>query len=272
MSDAPAPAPIVPLPVRRRRLAHESTDSYIRRLAAANGTSASTVRLWLLEQGILPAGFDRDEWFAAWALLAGGSAARRRMRDGGPRVTERALCVRCARGEDASGQLTGLGLICLKHRVWIAPYDGGIADAASHRAERQFRAELVPAGLELPSAEMRFAQRLVALSVTPRWIAAHHSAGGTRSLPAALYPSQVAIASALFVRDGLHEIAREQDGGNLVACTEWIAAHIDRLSPVDEPWRAGALLGHAARTCAGLDTSAEFGHRAITNVLERLSR
>lgn len=272
MSDSPASTPIAPLPVRRRRLAHESMDSYIRRLAAANGTTASTVRLWLLEQGILSPGFDRQAWFAAWTSLAGRPAAHRRKRHGVPRVTERALCVRCARGEDASGQLTGLGLICLKHSAWIDPHDGSTADAAFQRVERQFRAQLAPAGLELASVEMRFAQRLVALTVTPCWIATHHSSRGTRSVPAALYAPQVGIACALFVRDGLREIACGEEKRDLVPCTEWIAAHIDRLSPIDEPWRAGALLSHAAHTCAQINAHAELSHSAVADVLERLAR
>lgn len=272
MSDRAAPASIGPLPVRRKRFAHESADSYIRRLAAANGTTALTVRRWLVEQRILAPVFDVDDWLRVWADLAGRSTPQRRECNAAPRAAERALCMRCTRGEDASGQLGGLGLICLKHRVWIDPRDGSAADPASATAERRFRTVLAATGVELHSVQMRFAQRLVALAVTPRWVSARHASLRTRSLPAALYSSQVEIACALFVRDGLREIACGEEKGDLVPCTEWIAAHIDRLSPVDEPWRAGALLSHAAHTCAQINAHAELSHSAVADVLERLAR
>jgi len=58
-------------------------------------------------------------------------------------VTERALCLRCTRGEPARGRLPELGMVCIRHRQWLGSPQ---ADLHNYRpaliAERQFRHHL----------------------------------------------------------------------------------------------------------------------------------
>lgn len=265
------PLPLAPLPVRRRRLDQESVSSYVRRLAAANGTDAITVRHWLVEQLHIPARFTDEQWLSVWGQLAARPALADGSTPADARIVARPLCIRCARGEYATGQLAGVGLICLKHRAWISAIDGSNADSLDERAERRFRQELVPAGIEFGFVQMRFAQRLAALAVSPTWVAARHRTHGTRSLAAALFDVQVRIACELFPRHALMELSRATGRARLTGCERWVAAQIHGLTSADEPWRAGGLLAHAARAYSSLDEQSVQAEAAVADILERLT-
>lgn len=271
-------APVRPLPVGVKRFEYESMDSFIRRLAEANGADVHVVETWLIQQGSLSPFFDREHWFQVWLHLAGDLQA-------GPHQVfssaagaatslgvDRPLCRRCSHGEYASGDLTRLGLVCLRHRVWIDPHDGVHADDESIRAERRFRKNLMKRNLSLWSPEMRFARRLVLLTVTPAWIGAHRASNGRHSAYSAVYAAQVTIAIDLFERDELATLASIVGAHGLVLCTEWIRKRIDRLSVADEPWRAGAVLSQLVHFLDPGHTLPHVGDPALTDILERLSR
>lgn len=271
-------APVRPLPVGVKRFEYESMDSFIRRLAAANGADVRVVETWLIQQGSLSPVFDREHWFQVWLHLAGN------LQNGPHQVlpvasgaatapgVDRPLCRRCSHGDYASGDLTRLGLVCLRHRVWIDPHDGVHADEESIRAERRFRKNLMKRNLSLWSPEMRFARRLVLLTVTPAWMEAHRGSHGRLSAYSAAYAAQVAIAVDLFERHELAALASDPGAHSLVGCTDWLRKRIDRLSAADEPWRAGAVLSQLIHFLDHRDTLPHVGDPALTDILERLSR
>lgn len=187
-------------------------------------------------------------------------------------MPDRTLCLRCTRGQRASGPLSRWGLVCVEHGCWIAAGDGHRADVRSLRAERLFRRELVRSGITLESAELRFAQRLVFLTIGPRWIEKQHRDHATGSPRAAVYASQVTIAVDLFVRDGLKELARHPTGHRLEPCAEWIAARIEAITSRAEPWRAGALLNHLIIQQERAQSTPDLTGGTRADILHRLTR
>lgn len=244
--SATAPLPIQldalnPLPIRLKRVHHESMDSYIRRVANANGTTATTVGIWLHETGVLPKTISRATWHQAWDRLSGEGCLEYEARRPGT-IPDRALCRFCARGVSASGQLPRWGLVCLRHRCWIDPHDGGAATRAELKAERHFRTELARRDLHMESARMEFALRLVALAVSPRWLRDNAAHGSAQTLRAQLFAPQVKIAVDLFASDELVTMARTEPAPGLVVLEKWIKERIENLGLSGEPWRAAGLM------------------------------
>lgn len=113
---------ITPLPVRTRLYHGETLDSYIQQQAARNFCMPSDVDRALRERGIVKSKNRRDPArVQAWLELAGTSAERFTAPEYvlDQEVTERVLCLRCTRGEPARGKLTGIGLVCIRHRRWL---------------------------------------------------------------------------------------------------------------------------------------------------------
>lgn len=275
MTDSPTfirPEHLSPLPVRLRRFAYESMDSYIRRSVRANGITVDVVRQWLIQQGALIPDVDQDGWYSAWYALGALHQRRSRSRTNVPVVAERQLCTRCTHGEYASGPLAQYGLVCLKHRCWIDPRDGGNVDGDSLAAEKLFRRELVSQGFTLESPEMRFTLRLTRLAVDQRWFDVQLRNRGTQSAAGALFVPQVTLAAALFVGDGLTTLSGAPVGERLLPCTQWIAQHVDGISSNGEPWRAGALLSHLILEYQRIEVVPDSRGGTHTDVLQRLSR
>lgn len=257
---------IRPLPIRIKQVHNESMDSYIRRLATANATSATTIGVWLQETGILSPIVTKATWHAAWRRLAGQSTTRHSHADQPPAL-DRRLCPRCSRGQSASGQIPGWGLICLRHSSWIDPRDGAHSNQSETQAERAFRRAMVPRGLRIESPQMEFALHLVALAVTPSWIAAQAQRHGHRTLRAQLFVPQVRIAIDLFDHDQLRALTLTKPGQRLMLCEEWLQQRINGLGITDEPWRGAGLLSTCVQQLAEAGTSVD-----IDQVLHRLSR
>ncbi len=257
---------IHPLPIRVKQVHNESMDSYIRRLARANATSATIVGAWLQETGVLSPIVTEATWHAAWRRLAGQSTTPR-ARVNQPFAVDRPLCPRCSQGQPASGQLPAWGLICLRHSSWIDPHDGARTSRSETQAERAFRRAMVPRGLRIESPQMGFALRLVALAVTPSWIAAQAQHRGSRSLRARLFVPQVRIAIDLFDHEQLGALTQTKPGQRLVLCEEWVQQRINGLGITDEPWRAAGLLCTCIQQVGEASTSFD-----VDQVLHRLSR
>lgn len=230
-----------PLPVRLKRVHHESTDSYIRRVANANATTATTVGIWLHETGVLPRTTSRSTWYQVWDRLSGERSIEYEPSRPGT-IPDRALCRLCARGVSASGQLPRWGLICLRHSCWIDPRDGGAATRAELKAERRFRMELARRDLHMESPRMEFALRLVALAVSPRWLCDSAAHGSAQTLRAQLFAPQVKIAVDLFANDELAAMARTESAPGLIVLEKWIEERIENVGLSGEPWRAAGLL------------------------------
>ena len=263
--EAVHPQGIRPLPVRLKRSHGESTDSYIRRVARANGTTASTVGIWLREAGIVPRTITRATWYQIWTCLTGDTQPSQDAAIVGG--LDRALCMRCSRGATASGKMPRSGLICLRHRCWIDSHDGSAVVGDELRAEREFRTKLAPMGVRIESAHMLFALRLVALAVNPRWVADSARRGSGRTLHAQLFVPQVAVAVSLFAHDELAAMARAELDLSLAVGEEWVRKRIQRLTVDEELWRAASLL----RTC--VQEIIDHGPRLDLNqLLYRLSR
>ena len=231
---------IAPLPIRVRRVYNESMDSYIRRLASANGVTAVDVGRWLRESAILPRELSKATWYAAWARL-GDLPPKSLPGDPGPGV-DRALCRRCSHGQRVEGRMPAWGLICLRHGCWIDPADGSSMRQTELRAERAFRRTLSSSGLHMESPGLQFALRLASLAVSPDWLDARTHRHGFRSLRASLFPAQVRIAADLFRHDELAALRSTEPGRRLESCERWLACRIAGLGERDEPWRAAGIL------------------------------
>lgn len=256
---------IQPMPVRIKRVHCESTDSYIRRVAHANGTTASTVGIWLHEAGIVPRTISRATWYRTWSYLADDIQSGRFAAPTG--ALDRTLCRRCSRGASASGQMPRFGLICLRHRCWIDPCDGSLATREELRSEREFRTKLAPIGVHIESAHMQFALRLVALAVSPRWVADSAQRGSGRTLQSQLFVPQVAVAVDLFAHNELVAMAQAELGLSLAVGEEWVKERIQRFRVGEEPWRAAALLQTTVQEIV------DYGPRLnLSQLLYRLSR
>jgi hypothetical protein len=94
-------------------------------------------------------------------------------------VTTRDLCLRCTRGNPATGRLPHLGWVCLRHRCWTSQPQrpvGQVYHRDGYRltrrvlsspvlaAERAFRAHLAPLGVLVDSPLMLFALELAHLT------------------------------------------------------------------------------------------------------------
>lgn len=247
-------------------------SSYIYRLAAANGTDVQVVRRWLIQTGALGPFPDQDSWDIAWRALGNVHPARSEHEPSTVDVADRLLCLRCTHGQRASGRLARSGLVCAKHGCWIDPVDGSRADPQSLHTERRFRHVLVPAGMTIESPELRFAQRLVLLTIDRQWIEQEQQRIAVHSTRAAIYAPQVEIAAALFVGDELAALARERPGQRLAPSTDWVASHIGRLSSRSEPWRAGALLSHPLVELERAQSLSELAGGVRADILHRLAR
>lgn len=137
---------ITPLPVRTRPYHGETLDSYIQRHAARNFCMPSDVDRALRERGVVKSKNRRDPArVQAWLDLADVPASRFTTPDYvlDQEVTERALCLRCTRGEPARGKLTRVGLVCARHRLWLgSPQIDLHVYFPAVAAERHFRRHL----------------------------------------------------------------------------------------------------------------------------------
>lgn len=193
---------IAPLPVRTRLYHGENLDSYVRRHAARNFCVSSDVDRALRERGVVRSKQRRNpERLQAWRDLGGlrldAFSAPEYVLD--QEVTERALCIRCTRGEPARGRLAGVGLVCVRHRRWLgSPQIDLHGYYPALAAERHFRRHLGPRDVLHDSLPMLIGRECASPGIIgSREIARRRNQFGIDDVNALTYPEQVKIARLL---------------------------------------------------------------------------
>lgn len=250
------------LPIRTRRFHRESPSSFIRRAAATNGLTIAVVAAWSTQQGYFAAR-DRDEWLSLWSALSGTNLRASDHERAGAHVADRPLCLRCTRGISASGNYADWGLVCLRHRVWIDPDDGRLVGHEDLVAERGFRHAATQFAITVQGSEMRLALRIAAALGGRRYV---DGRVGATSVPAKLFPLQVAIAVALTSMD----VTSPPDPG-LEASMDWIRCHVPPTAVGDEPWRAAAIVSELFRALGKVENRSERVLNDRRWIFERLA-
>lgn len=193
---------ITPLPVRTRLYHGETLDSYIQQQAARNFCMPSDVDRALRERGIVKSKNRRDPArVQAWLELAGTSAERFTAPEYvlDQEVTERVLCLRCTRGEPARGKLTGIGLVCIRHRRWLgSPQIDLHGYFPALAAERHFRRHLAARDVLHDSLPMLIGRECASPAIIgASEIDRRRIEFGIDAVDSLTYPEQVKIARLL---------------------------------------------------------------------------
>jgi hypothetical protein len=114
-----------PLPVPTRIYGGEGVVSYSHRHAARNHSRAADIEAGVRERGVRlgrgnkghPAPERQDIWRQLGNLHQ--SAFTTPTKINGDPISDRRLCLRCTRGNSATGRLPLVGLVCLRHKRWI---------------------------------------------------------------------------------------------------------------------------------------------------------
>lgn len=173
---------LAPLPVPTRCYAGEDLTSWANRHCSRNHTTVHAVERALFNRELLHSHALRDpERFTRWRQLGDlhTSAFTISTHIDGVWVTTRDLCLRCTRGNAATGRLPQVGWVCLRHRCWTSQPQRPVGqvyhregDRRTRRvlscpvltAERAFRAHLAPLGVLVDSPLMLFALELAHLT------------------------------------------------------------------------------------------------------------
>lgn len=193
---------LAPLLIPTRVYRGESIESYSRRHSGRNHCAPSDVDRALREHGVLSTMGRRhpdrlQAWRAPGALRDTAFTEPERILD--EEVTERALCLRCSRGEPARGRLPELGLVCIRHLRWL-----GSPQADLHGyypavvAERQFRHHLAARNVLHDSLPMLIGRDCASPAIVGAdEIARRRDPTGIDDPWALTYPEQVKIARLL---------------------------------------------------------------------------
>lgn len=191
-----------PLPVRTRLFHGENLDSYTRRHALRNFCNPSDVDRALRERGLVDSKNRRNpERLQAWRDLGGLRTDSFTSPDYvlDQEVTERALCLRCTRGESARGKLTSVGLVCVRHRRWLGSSQldlHGYFPALA--AERHFRRHLATRDVLHDSLPMLIGRECASPAIVGHSeIDRRRDEFGIEAVDALTYPEQVKIARLL---------------------------------------------------------------------------
>lgn len=235
---------IAPLPVRTRLYHGENLDSYVRRHAARNFCMPSDVERALRERGAVRSKHRRNpDRLQAWRDLGGLRAdafnAPEYVLD--QEVTERALCLRCTRGEPARGRLVGVGLVCVRHRQWLgSPQIDLHTYYPALAAERHFRRHLGRRDVLHDSLPMLIGRECASPGIIgASEIARRRNQFGIDDVDALMYPEQVRIARLLAL-PGFLRAATDPD----LEATQrnaLVASEVKKIIPARndaDPWRA----------------------------------
>lgn len=235
---------ITPLPVRTRAFHGESLDSYTRRHAARNFCNPSDVDRALRERGVIKSKNRRDpERLQAWRELGGlrtnSFTAPDYVLD--QEVTERALCLRCTRGEPARGKLTGIGLVCVQHRRWLgSPQIDLHGYSPALAAERHFRQHLAARDVLHDSLPMLIGRECASPAMIGySEIDRRREEFGIEAIDALTYPEQVKIAR-LLCSPGFLCAATDPDADSALR-SSLVAREVEMIIPVRDDadsWRA----------------------------------
>ena len=235
---------IAPLPVRTRLYHGESLDSYIRRHAARNYCMPSDIDRALRERGAVKSKNRRDPArLQAWLDLAGMSAERFTAPDYvlDQEVTERVLCLRCTSGEPARGKLTGIGLVCVRHRRWLgSPQTELHGCFPALAAERHFRRHLAARDVLHDSLPMLIGRECASPAIVgASEIDRRRGEFGINAVDALTYPEQVKIARLLCSPSFLGK-ATDPDADS-ARRRSLVTREVERIIPARDdadPWRA----------------------------------
>ncbi|WP_245909155.1 MULTISPECIES: hypothetical protein [Mycobacteriaceae] len=137
----------------------------------------------------------------AWLDLAGISAERFTAPDYvlDQEVTERILCLRCTSGEPARGKLTGIGLVCARHRRWLgSPQIDLHGYSPAVAAERHFRRHLAARDVLHDSLPMLIGRECASPAIIgASEIDRRRNEFGIGAVDALTYPEHVKIARLL---------------------------------------------------------------------------
>lgn len=235
---------ITPLPVRTRAFHGESLDSYTRRHAARNFCSPSDVDRALRERGVIRSSNRRDpDRLRAWRCLGGlqtdSFTAPDYVLD--QEVTERALCLRCTRGESARGKLTGIGLVCVRHRRWLgSPQIDLHGYFPALAAERHFRRHLAARDVLHDSLPMLIGRECASPAIIgASEIDRRRNEFGIEAVDALTYPEQVKIARLLCLPEFL--CAATDPDTDSARRSSMVAREVEKIIPAHndaDPWRA----------------------------------
>lgn len=235
---------IAPLPVRTRLYHGENLDSYVRRHAARNFCMPSDVERALRERGAVLSRHRRNpDRLQAWRDLGGLRAdafiAPEHVLD--QEVTERALCLRCTKGELARGRLVGVGLVCVRHRQWLgSPQIDLHGYYPALAAERHFRRHLGPRDVLHDSLPMLIGRECASPGIVgPNEIARRRDEFGIDDVDALTYPEQVNVAR-LLASPGFLGAATDPDT-EAAQRSALVARQVENVIPArddGDPWRA----------------------------------
>ncbi|WP_275572496.1 hypothetical protein [Mycolicibacterium vanbaalenii] len=235
---------IAPLPVRTRVYHGESLDSYIRRHAERNYCMPSDVDRALRERGVVKSKNRRDPArLQAWLDLADMPVERFTAPEYvlDQEVTERGLCLRCTRGEPARGRLTGIGLVCVRHRRWLgSPQTELHGYFPALAAERHFRRHLAARDVLHDSLAMLIGQECASPAIIgASEIDRRRNEFGIEAIDVLTYPEQVKIARLLCL-PGFLCAATDPDADSTL-CSSLVAREVEKIIPARDdadPWRA----------------------------------
>ena len=235
----------------------EGVVSYSYRHAARNHSQASHIETGLREHGIrLGKGRKRQsapERLDVWRQLGDlhPNAFTTPTRIDGDLVSDRPLCLRCTRGNPATGRLPHLGFVCLRHKRWLgsSPQIDLRTYSAALAAERHFRNNLAVRGILFDS----YAMELGRTCANPVFIGAQEidrrrQQTGIDTVAVLVYPEQVKFARMLTSRTFLEYVtdpAREARDRHAR-----ITREVRKILPVwddTESWRITEQIWDVAR-------------------------
>jgi hypothetical protein len=235
---------ITPLPVRTRVFHGENLDSYTRRHAARNFCTPSEVDRALRERGVVNSKNRRNpDRLQAWRDLGGlradAFATPEYVLD--QEVAERTLCFRCTRGESAQGKLTGIGLVCVRHRQWLgSPQIDLRGYSPALAAERHFRRHLAARDVLHDSLPMLIGRECASPAIIGSSdIDRRRNEFGIEAVDALTYPEQVKIAR-LLSSPGFLRAATDPDADSSQR-SSLVAREVEKIIPARDdadPWRA----------------------------------
>ena len=233
-----------PLPLRTRAHRGEDIDSYSRRHAIRNFSTAAHIESALRRHSLL-SGYSRvdSDRLAAWRKLGElhEKAFTAPEMVHGNTVETRALCARCARGERAMGRIPELGMVCVRHRRWLgSPQIDLHGYPPAIVAERRYRAHLGLNGVTNESFAMRCAQGCASPGIVG-WaeVRRRQAETGIQDESALLYPEQIKFARLITRRSFLAVTSDpdvDPDARQALVARE-VAAIIPETES-SEPWRA----------------------------------
>lgn len=238
---------IQPLPTLTRRYHGEDIATFSARHAARNSLTVPEVDSWLKEQGLLRSAKPRDPArLAAWRTLGAlhPSAFDTPKEVNDNRVTDRVLCRACTAGSIARGRLSGVGMVCLRHRRWLgSPSQRQLTERDILSAERLFRTVLARKGELFDSPVMQIAGEIAVLGTDPQL----RLPQGSLPQEALLYPIQVRFACLLTTPTFLDSIITIPAG--YASRRAIIREAVERNFPVQDQavrWRAENRLNEIA--------------------------